>query len=128
MLSASLPALVTKKLHRKSLSGEKVYIMSSAKCSYYFSQIDLTQPPPLHPGFYRWAKALEKDSSETKLLEFVKYFGTHFPTTVLFGARFTQQHSMTSKAYKTASSRDISVSAQASYSGLISVSGGVQFR
>ena len=42
----------------------------------------------------------------------------------MFGARFMKQYSMTSNSYKTASSREISVSAQASYSGLISVSGG----
>ena len=105
-------------------SGEKVYITSSAKCSYYFSKIDLTQPPPLHPGFYRWAKSLEKNHSEANLLKFVKYYGTHFPTSIVFGARFLKQYSMTSQSYKTASSKDISVSAQASYSGLVSVSGG----
>ena len=105
-------------------SGEKVYITSSAKCSYYYSNIDLTQPPPLHPGFYSWAKALEKNHSEANLLKFVKYYGTHFPTSVVFGARFLKQHSMSSKSYKTAFSSDISVSAQASYSGLVSVSGG----
>ena len=105
-------------------SGEKVYITSSAKCSYYFSKIDLTKPPPLHPGFYRWAKSLEKNHSTANLLKFVKYYGTHFPTSIVFGARFMKQYSMTSQSYKTASSRDISVSAQASYSGLFSVSGG----
>ncbi len=105
-------------------SGEKVYITSSAKCSYYFSKIDLTQSPPLHPGFYRWAKSLESNYSQANLLQFVKYYGTHFPTSVVFGARFMKQYSMTSQSYKTASSRDISVSAQASYSGLVSVSGG----
>ena len=113
-----------KKTSSEVSSGEKVYITSSAKCSYYFSKIDLTRPPPLHPGFYRWAKALEKNSSKPNLLEFVKYYGTHFSTTMVFGARFTKQYSMTAQSYKTASSQDISVSAQASYSGLVSVSGG----
>ena len=42
----------------------------------------------------------------------------------MFAARFMKQYSITSNSYKTASSREISVSAQASYSGLISVSGG----
>lgn len=113
-----------KKTSSEVSSGEKVYITSSAKCSYYFSKIDLTQPPPLHSGFYRWAKTLERNHSKANLLKFVKYYGTHFPTSVVFGARFMKQHSMSSQSYKTASSRDISVSAQASYSGLVSVSGG----
>jgi hypothetical protein len=113
-----------KKTSSEVSSGEKVYITSTAKCTYYFSKMDLTQPPPLHPGFYRWAKTLERNSSKSKLLEFVMYYGTHFPTSVTFGARFTKQHSMSSQSYKTASSRDISVAAQASYSGLVSVSGG----
>lgn len=119
-----LASLSYKQTSSEVSSAEKVYITSTAKCSYYFSKIDLTSPPPLHAGFYRWAKALEKNSSKANLLKFVKYYGTHFPTGVVFGARFVNVYSMTSKSYKTASSRDISVSAQASYSGLISVSGG----
>lgn len=119
-----LASLSYKQTPSEVSSAEKVYITSTAKCSYYFSKIDLTSPPPLHAGFYRWAKALEKSSSKANLLKFVKYYGTHFPTGVVFGARFVNVYSMTSKSYKTASSRDISVSAQASYSGLISVSGG----
>ena len=64
-------------------SGEKVYITSSAKCSYYSSKTDLTQPPPLHPFFYRWANSLERNYSTANLLKFVKYYGTHFPTSVV---------------------------------------------
>ena len=44
-------------------SGEKVCIIPSAKCSYYFSNIDLT----LHPGFYGCAKALKRNSSKANL-------------------------------------------------------------
>ncbi|XP_028412782.1 uncharacterized protein LOC114535684 [Dendronephthya gigantea] len=113
-----------KKTSSEVSSGEKVYITSSAKCSYYFSRVDFTDPPPLHPGFIRSAKSLEKNHTTANLIKFVKYYGTHFPTTVVFGARFLKQYSMSSQSYKTASSRSISVSAQASYSGLISVSGG----
>ena len=89
---------------------------------YYFRKIDLTQPPPLHPGFYRWTKSLERNYSTANLLKFVKYYGMHFPTSVVFGARLMKQYSMISNSYKT--SREISVSAQPSYSGFISVGGG----
>ena len=31
--------------------GKKVFTTSSAKCSYYFSEADTTQPPSLNPDF-----------------------------------------------------------------------------
>lgn len=105
-------------------TGEKVFIMSSAKCSYYFSEIDATQPPSLNPGFLRWARNLQKNTSEERLVKFVKYYGTHFTTRIVFGARYIRKHRMTTETYKTASSREVSVSVQASYSGLFSFSGG----
>lgn len=113
-----------KKASSEVSTGQKVYITSWATCTYYFSKIDLVQPPPLHPSFYRWVKRLERNTSEANLLAFVKYYGTHFASSVVFGARFMKQHSMTSQSYQTAITRKISVSAQASYSGLVSVSGG----
>ena len=32
-------------------SGEKVYIISSSKCSYFFSKIDQLETPPFDPSF-----------------------------------------------------------------------------
>ena len=113
-----------KKASSEVSTGEKVYVKSWAKCTYYFSKVDQTRPPVFHPGFYRWVKALERNNSEANLLAFVKYYGTHFATSVVFGARFIKQHSMTSESYKRVSSNKFSVAAQASYSGLVSVSGG----
>ena len=108
LLAFSL-ARVTIKPRRKYHPVKKsIYIISTAKCTYYFSKMDLTQPPPLHPGFYRRAKTLKRNSSKCKLPEFARYYGTHFTTSVTFGAKFTKQHSMSSQSYKTASSRNIS--------------------
>ena len=95
-------------------SGEKVYIISSSKCSYFFSKIDQLETPPFDPKFLRWAKKLEGENNKG-LVEFVRYFGTHFPIGVVFGARYIKKHSMTTESYKKASSSEISVSAQASY-------------
>lgn len=105
-------------------TGEKVFITSSAKCSYYFSEVDTTQPPSLNPGFLRWARNLQKNASDELLVKFVKHYGTHFPTSIVFGACYIRKHSMTTETFKTASSREVSVSVQASYSGLFSLGGG----
>ena len=83
----------TSSSYKKTLSevssGEKLYITSLVKCSYHFSEIDYNStPPPLNPGFYRWVKALERNTSKANLLTFVKYYVTHIPTSVVFGARF----------------------------------------
>ena len=33
-------------------------VISSAHCQHYRSKIDLTRPPPFHPGFIEWATKL----------------------------------------------------------------------
>ena len=106
-------------------SGEFLYIISQAQCRYYFSKMDLTEPPPFQPGFVRWAKTLAKpDANENDVIQFIKYYGTHFVTEVTFGARFTKNHKVSQTKYEELRSKKISVEAQASYSRLFSVGGG----
>ena len=106
-------------------SGEFLYIISQAQCRYYFSKMDVTDPPPFHPGFVRWAKSLAKpNSNKNDVIQFIKYYGTHFVTEVTFGARFTKNHKVSQTKYEELRSKKVSVEAQASYSGLFSVGGG----
>ena len=106
-------------------SGEYLYIISQAQCRYYFSKLDATEPPPFHPGFVSWAKKLASpDSSQDDLVQFIQYFGTHYASEITFGARFMKQHKVSQTKYESLREKDVSVEAQASYSGLFSVGGG----
>ena len=107
-------------------SGEFLYIISQAQCRYYFSKISITDPPPFHPGFVSWAKRLaSSDASQNDIIEFIKYYGTHYVSEVTFGARFIKKHKVSQTKYKELREKKISVEAQASYSGLFSVGGGL---
>ena len=109
-------------------SGEFLYIVSQAQCRYYFSKLDATDPPPFHPGFVSWAKKLaSSDASQDDLVQFIEYFGTHYVSEVTFGARFTKQHKVSQTEYKELRDKKISVEAQASYSGALSIGGGFSF-
>ena len=106
-------------------SGEFLYILSQAQCSYYFSKLDVTDPPPFHPGFVSWVKKLaSSDASEDDLAQFIEYFGTHYPSEVTFGARFMKEHKVNKTKYEKLKDKGVSVKAQASYSGIVSVGGG----
>ena len=102
-------------------ASESVFILSTAHCNYYFSKLDQVRPPPLSKSFVAKARLLK---NETDIIDFFDYYGTHFPKYVLFGARFTYEHKMSKSNFQKESSNSISVSAQASYSGLLSLSGG----
>ena len=107
-------------------SGEFLYIISQAQCRYYFSKISVTDPPPFHPGFVSWVKRLVSfGASPHDIIEFIKYYGTHYVSEVTFGARFIQKHKVNQTKYKELRNKKISVEAQASYSGLFSVGGGL---
>ncbi|XP_060563200.1 uncharacterized protein LOC132722694 isoform X2 [Ruditapes philippinarum] len=105
-------------------TGESVYILSSASCSYYFSKLVKRSPPPLDPVFLSWVKRLSSTNSTDVYLEFLDTYGTHFPTEVTFGARFTYEHKMESKKYETQIESGVNVEASASYSGFFNVGGG----
>ena len=107
-------------------SGEFLYIISQAQCRYYFSKIDVTEPPPFHPGFVSWAKRLSSsNANQNDITQFIKYFGTHYVAEVTFGARFMKNHKVSQTKYEELRQKKISVEAQASYSGIFSVGGGL---
>ena len=95
-----------------------------AKCLYYYSYLHPISPPPLDNDFVKQATMLSKTNDEEVYMEFFENYGTHYATEVAFGAKYIFQHKMSESAFKTASSKSVSVSVQASYSGWFSVSGG----
>ena len=106
-------------------SGEFLYIITQAQCRYYFSTVDFTDPAPFHPGFLAWAKKLAAaDVPEKDVMQFIKYYGTHFLSEVTFGARYVRNHKMSQSKYEEIRKKEISVKVQASYSGAFSIGGG----
>ena len=103
-----------------------MYIISQAQCRYYFSKIDVTAPPPFHPGFVSWAKRLaSSDVNQNDIIGFIEYYETHYVSEVTFGARFMKKHKVSQTKYEELRQKKVSVEAQASYSGLFSVGGGL---
>ncbi|KAH3885872.1 hypothetical protein DPMN_009870 [Dreissena polymorpha] len=106
-------------------SGESVFIISSAKCNYYFSKLITEGAPDFDPVFVKWVHRLNATDWNPELYnEFFETYGTHFPTEVTFGARFIYEHKMSSTKYESETKRGVNVAIQASYSGLFSAGGG----
>ncbi|XP_045179352.2 uncharacterized protein LOC123538976 isoform X2 [Mercenaria mercenaria] len=107
-------------------TGESVYILSSAHCNYYFSKLIKENAPPFDDVFIQWVDKLNQvywDNPEL-YFNFFETYGTHFPTEVKYGARFTYEHKMSSSQYEKEKKSGVNVAVEASYSGLISVGGG----
>uniref|UniRef100_A0A7M5XDS4 MACPF domain-containing protein n=2 Tax=Clytia hemisphaerica TaxID=252671 RepID=A0A7M5XDS4_9CNID len=102
-------------------TGKSIYIISTASCNYYFSQMKEENPPSLTKDFIEYTKKLKNTDD---VFKFFKYYGTHFMTYTLFGARFVYENKMKQESTKTESETGYSLSAQASYSGAFSLSGG----
>ena len=106
-------------------STESIYIISEARCNYYVSKLDPIKPPPLDPSLIEGVRRLEDDIDNNKtFLEFFDHYGTHFPSAVTFGARFTHQHKMSSETYRKETEKGHNVAVQASYAGKFSAGGG----
>ena len=106
-------------------SREYVYVISRAKCTAYFSRMEVSTPPPFDEGFLAKARGLASSSvSDADVNKFIETYGTHFLDEVTFGSSYTHEHRMTTSTYKTLSSSKFGVAVQASYSGMFSVGGG----
>ena len=110
-------------------SREYVYIISKAQCTSYFSQVEVSDPPPFHAGFLKLAKDLGNAQASAQQVtkdvnKFIETYGTHYLDEVTFGSSYTQEHRMKSSTFETLSKESIGVAVQASYSGMVSVGGG----
>ena len=107
-------------------SGDFLLIISQAVCQNYYSVIDFTNPPPFDPGFISKAETLaDPESGDEAVLEFIKYYGTHFMTQATYGAKFVQHHKVSQTTFESLKRSEFSVEAQANYAGLISIGGGI---
>ena len=111
-------------------STEYKIIHSSAKCRYYFTNLNLYSLPRFSNEMIAWLNRLNSTLSLGEPLQnsfFFKFFdnfGTHFPIKVTYGASLTYENKLSSASFKSLSAKNLSVEAQASYSGYFSVGGG----
>lgn len=110
-----------KKTSSTMAKEKKVFVVSTAKCNYYVALMDEKNPPPFSKAFI---KTVSKMKTTEDAIVFFKYYGTHYLTYVLFGARFVYQHKMSEKTYSSQQTETMSVSVKASYSGAFSIGGG----
>lgn len=111
-------------------SGKFKFVKSTASCKYYFAKLNELDVPDFSPEVMRWIKKMNQTIKSTGtvdddlLYDFVNYFGTHFPSEMVYGAKFTYQHKIESSKFEKMKSSEISINVQASYSGQFSLGGG----
>ena len=110
-----------KKKTSEMSSSESVFVYSQAKCNYYFAMMDEINPPPFHKSFLY---IIQNMKSEKDFHHFFDYYGTHFLSYALFGAKFVYENKMAKETYQKEIENHFSISLQASYSGIFSLSGG----
>ena len=111
-----------KKISSVMSATESVFIFSKASCNYYFAKLNEQNPPALTNDFMNYVKDIRNVNDTHKLFD---YYGTHFTTYTLFGARFIYEYKMSQKSFQEESRDELSISAKASYSGAFSLGGKV---
>ena len=109
-------------------SNNMAYVLSKAGCSYYYTELVKNDPPPFQQAFIDWVKVLEQLTTSkddySRWFEFLDTYGTHYVSYMEFGASYMFENKMTATKLAEMQSSGLDVSAEASYSGLFSVSGG----
>ncbi|CAC5373809.1 unnamed protein product [Mytilus coruscus] len=104
-------------------TGESVFIFSTAKCMYYFSKLIPDTPPKFSDGFLSWVYKLNNSDVQQDYFDFFDTYGTHFPSYLLFGARFTYKHRMKSDEFKKKRSIGANVAFEASVTAQVLTAG-----
>ena len=111
-----------KKLSSYMADTKSIFIFSKASCNYYFAKLNEQNPPALTNDFINYVKNIESVNDTHRLFD---YYGTHFTTYTLFGARFIYEYKMSQKSFQEESTEELSISAKASYAGVFSFRGEV---
>ena len=109
-------------------SRKKVYVLSVAKCDYYFAKLIKSNAPEFDSNFLHWARTLEFSPDEETFMEFFETYGTHFPTEVTFGARYTNEHTMERQEFEKKKNQGVNIAVAAGYSGLAGIGFGARLR
>ena len=67
---------------------------------YYFTKLDITTPPALHPSFEKTVDDIIITGKEADIFKMFDTYGTHFAKHINFGAKFVYQHKMNSTSFK----------------------------
>ena len=107
---------------------KKVYVLSVAKCDYYFAKLIKSNAPEFDSNFLLWARKLEFSPLKGTFMKFFETYGTHFLTEVTFGARYTIEHTMETNEFKKKESQGLNIAMAAGYSGLAGIGLGAKLR
>ena len=88
----------SREFRKQSAESRKVMLQSTAECLDYIAEIsDLKQnPPPTSENFQYVADEVGDEKQWHRLSDL---YGTHFPTKVVFGAKFGTSTLMTESSY-----------------------------
>jgi hypothetical protein len=102
-------------------SSRDVYTSTKGMCVVYTASLNQFQHPALHDSFTRGVATLPTtfNASDTIWWSFLSVFGTHFYTSMDFGARWGFLSQSTSSQWADMESSGLDISAAASYAGLI---------
>jgi len=106
-------AYETRNFAKSNSKSRKVLYKSSAECLEYIAEMNLASPPPVSDNFKYVADSV---GSEQQFYTLFDMFGLHFPTKLLFGAKygFTRYMDESSWSQLTSSSEKLDVGVQIS--------------
>lgn len=102
-------------------------VESSATCQYFVTQMALHDKPDFSDDFKKTLNNLNQEIksfgrvSENSINALIDAFGTHYVDHMVYGARLTRIHTMTSDAFSSMEQSGMNIEASASYSGAVSV-------
>ena len=106
----------------EELSNENIYVISSISCTSYSVSLDDMNPP--HLDFRVLQLGSRIDDDVTKVQEFLDYYGTHFLTDIIFGAKYLFYYKVPLKTYQQIAGKGIDIRTSASYLSLMNLGAG----
>ena len=96
------------------------YVNSEAVCSVYTGAVFMDLPPKPSDEFIASLSKCDKDPSDENFRNLINYYGTHFVSDVVMGAKFGEESKITTDEYEKMKSEGLDVGTAAGYAGTFS--------
>ncbi|XP_078383276.1 uncharacterized protein LOC144665870 [Oculina patagonica] len=96
------------------------YVNTEAVCSVYTGAIFMDLPPKPSDEFIASLSKCDKDPSDENFRNLIDYYGTHFLTDVVMGAKFGEESKIKTDEYEQMEAEGLDVGTAAGYSGKVS--------
>lgn len=96
------------------------YVNSEAVCSVYTGALFMDMPPQPSDEFIASLSKCDKDPSDENFANLIDYYGTHFLTDVVMGAKFGEESKIATNEYEKMKSEGLDVATAAGHSGKFS--------